>query len=124
MKAEKKNKVRNVVLGAYDSYIDVYKDYITKYSVIDKNDVIHFNKKFLIEHLNNLPNSFVSGLKLYSNNVLNDNNFKDLFLFNFSHLERKFLIEIYLKSINFKYSIYGMLSGLYSTDLNKSVIFF
>lgn len=117
VRAEKKDKVTNVVLGAFPLYEHIYKKYFEKYRINENNLLnieidmnIHKYEKFY----DNLPENFKKGLAKYSK--LTENQLKNT-IFN----DNKHLIENYIKHLNLKYSICAIISALYSTDIHKSV---
>lgn len=123
MKAEKKNKILNVVLGAFDEYLNIYGPIMTKYCLkSNENEDYIIQDEYKMENLYDLiPKKFLGSLKIFCNNYENEKEFKKYFLYKLNHTERKYLIEAYLKKLNLKYSIYGILSGIFTTDVHKSV---
>ena len=119
LKAEKKDKIKNVVLGALDYYLDIYSECIDKYNISSNPDIFEFAPELNIRHLNNLPKHFLNSFRMYLNEF-NQEEFIFNFARNMTHDQRNIILSAYLEKINFKYSSLGILSGLYSTDLNKS----
>jgi hypothetical protein len=114
MKAEKKDKIQNVVVGAVEEYNKIYDPFFNKYHIAN-----NANKLELLYDI--LPSKFIRSIQLNSNIFLPDHEFKSIFLYKLNHEGRRRLIDNYLKKLNLKFSIYGIFSGLISTDIDKSV---
>lgn len=128
MRAEKKDKVKNVVLGAFDEYVKIYNPYIHKYnSAGDNEDFFDFNPDkssstdFYSELYNSIPQSFLINFKYYLNLYTDNKDFKYILLNRMNFNDRKLLIDSFLKHLNFKASLYGIMSGIFSTDIHKIV---
>jgi hypothetical protein len=129
MKAEKSDKPKNIVLGSFDKYKEIYSELFSEYSIELKDDIILFNEKSLEKMYNDLEKNFLLELIKKSNKnstkfPLIDNKeeeFREKFIYKYSYLERRENIEKNIKRKNLKFSIYGILSGLISTDPFKIV---
>jgi hypothetical protein len=122
LKAEKKDKINNVVLGALDLYLQIYQPMLDSYNVKKNGDYFIFDKKFNQDHYEKLPDLFKINLQLYMNNYSSKEEFENIFINKLTHEDRRFIIDSYLKRLNFYFSTYGIMSGLYSTNFSKSVI--
>ncbi len=121
LKAEKKDKIKNVVLGALDSYLELYKPILDEYDVKIRGDNLVFNENLKEKHYHNIPNLFMTNLQLHTNDYNSKSYFKNYFLNTYRADTRREIIEDYLKSLNLKYSIYGVLSGMFTTNTSDSV---
>jgi hypothetical protein len=129
MKAEKSDKPKNIVLGSYDKYKEIYSDLFKEYFIEIRDDLIFFNEKSLEKMYDDLEVNFlmelIKNIEVYSSPFKNNDNkekeFKEKFIYRYTYLERKEIIEENIKRKNFEFSIYGILSGLISTDPFKIV---
>jgi hypothetical protein len=119
LKAEKKDKTKNVVLGAIEYYDEVYRAIIEKYNISNDSETFEFPPEMNLRHIQNLPDHFISSLMLYLKEF-NKEDFKYNFCRNMNYNQRRYILESYIKKINLTYSCKGIISGLYSTDLHKS----
>jgi hypothetical protein len=119
LKAEKEDKVKNVILGALNYYEEIYDKIALKYSINYDNEYYYINhdKSSLEFYFKNIPIEFKR--RLINNE--DENDFKNKLCKCYSHIERKKLIDSHLKRLNLKYSIYGIVSGIYSSDFFKGV---
>jgi hypothetical protein len=120
LRAEKKDKIKNVVIGAIEYYDDIYRDIIEKYNISKDPQIFEFIPEMNLRHLENLPYPFVNSLMSYTKEF-NKEEFKYNFCRNMNNNERRYIIDSYLEKRNFLYSCKGIISGVYSTDLNKSL---
>jgi hypothetical protein len=120
-KAEKKDKIKNVVLGALDSYMILYKPIFDEFDVKICGDMLVFNEKLNDKHFHNIPKLFMTNLQLHINDFNCKSQFKNTFLNTFTTEKRREIIDSNLKSLNLKYSIYGVMSGIYTTNTSDSV---
>jgi hypothetical protein len=122
LKAEKKDKIKNVVLGAIEYYDEVYHDLLERYNISSNKDEFEFAPELNLRHFNNIPENFLNSLMVYIGEF-NKEEFKYNFARNMSYQDRRLLLDSYLKKTNLQYSCSGILSGLYSTDIHKSFIY-
>jgi translocator assembly and maintenance protein 41 len=125
-KAEKPEKTKNLLLGAYPQYLEIYQPILKKIEILSIFNAPTFDEKLKIKQTKNSLNSHFQNLpQNIKEKILRSNKdnleFLNNFLDTFSYNERKILIEKILKDLNFKYSFYGILTGLYSTNLDKNV---
>lgn len=123
LKAEKKEKARNMVEGSLNNYIDLYGKYFENFCIKLENDYLIFTEENLENMFKNIREDFIlnvfSKSKIFYNPLVNDHYFSR----RLNSEQRKEIIDYYIKSLNLKYSIYGIISGVFSTDFVKGVNF-
>ena len=119
-KAEKKDKIKNVVLGALDSYMILYKPIFEEFDVKIRGDMLVFDEKHNDKYFHNIPNLFMTNLQLHINDYNSKSKFENQFQ-SYKTEKRREIIDNYIKSLNLKYSIYGVMSGIFTTNTSDSV---
>jgi hypothetical protein len=122
LKAERSDKIDNIVLGAFEEYVKLYKPFFEKYNIVIEHEHIILSQRVNEEVYNNIPLSFLENVKINAKLYLSQKEFKDRFINNFSSNNRRLILENYIKKINLKYSIYALITGLYSSNISKIVI--
>lgn len=123
MKAEKKEKANNIVQGALNFYIELYKIYFTKYKIKFENDYLFIDQENLEMLFSNLNENLALKIMINSKNYFADNkSYSEFFIKRLDYLQRRILLENYIKKQNLKFSIYQIIAGLISADITKSVI--
>jgi hypothetical protein len=120
-KAEKKDKIDSIVHGAYEEYISLYSNFFEKYKFSNESEYIEINKESIFKLYDNIPRSFLNDLKIKSGYFISDFEFKVYFINKLSPIQRRKLIENYIKQMNLKYSCSAILTGLYSSNITKIV---
>jgi len=121
MKAEKKEKARNIVEGALDRYIELYGKYFEIYKIKLENNFLIFNDDIYKIMFLNIREDFLTNAFIESKILFNSNQDIEFFIKRLNFEQRKIIIEKYIKKLNLRYSIYGIVSGVFSTDFIKGV---
>jgi len=119
MKAEKKDKIKNAVLGSFDYYLEVYDEIIKKYNISTDNEYFQFDHQLNEELIEKLPKYFIRRFMDHLN-IFDEKEFKHFFCQEFNFELRKMLLDSYLSKLNLKNSTQGIIKSLYSTDMTKS----
>ena len=119
MKAEKKDKIKNAVLGSFDYYLEVYDEIIKKYNISTDNENFQFDHRLNEELIEKLPKYFIRRFMDHLN-IFDEKEFKHFFCQEFNFELRKMLLDSYLSKLNLKNSTQGIITSLYSTDMTKS----
>jgi len=122
LKAEKKEKARNIVEGSVEKYSDLYGKYFIKYHIKLENDYVIFTQQNLEEIFNSIREDFILNVFNKSRIYFNPRVNAEYFIRRLDSDQRKEIIDYYIKSLNFQYSKYGIISGVFSTDFIKGVI--
>jgi hypothetical protein len=121
LKAERKDKIDNVVLGAFEQYMQLYGDFFKKYEIEVKDGMMYINPLVLDRLYDNIPEAFLEGAKILSGYYMSAEEFKSLFLAKLSSRERRIIFERYIRKLNLHYSVIALLTGLYSSNISKIV---
>ncbi len=124
LRAEKKEKARNMVEGSLNQYKNLYGKYFEKYNIKIENDYIIITKENLEYIFLNIREEFLINTFNESKIFFNPNRNVEYFIGKLNDRQRKDIIEKYIKKMNLKYSIYGVISGIFSTDFIKGVNIF
>jgi hypothetical protein len=123
LKAERKDKVDNIVIGAFEQYVKLYDLFFKKYNITVKDDLIYLTPDILVNVYDNIPKAFLQNVKINSNNYISDKEFKLLFLIKDTTVRRSIITQ-YIKKLNFRYSLSALLTGIYSSNFAKIVSFY
>ncbi len=122
-KAESKDKTLNIVLGAVDLYDEIFNKYFNLLSLEKENLKISLKEKsdndLWKKCIEELPEEFLREISNIKHNK-NLDVFKEEICKGASE-QRKTLLTNYIKNLNLKTSISGIIIALFSTNINKIV---